>query len=356
MKSPGRAALSTMVVVTGSIVASAHLDEPSSGSPPGRYVTAPARLEAITRAQVWSPTNVASMDIKAGPPGVGAFAPGETVTCDYIDTKMRGKSPKFTCLLRPDDQLIVKYGRQNGEVYAEVAATRLLWALGFGANRVYPVGVVCRGCPERVQDTSVASIQRTMAGNDIETADVTGWAWPELDRVDPGAGGAPRAHRDALKLLAVFMQHTDSKPEQQRIVCLDKPGSTEGQTCAHPFMMMHDVGLTFGSANRFNRDNAGSVNLEGWSKRRIWKDSTGCVANLPKSMTGSLEHPGITEEGRKFLADLLQQLTDAQLGDLFSMARFAQRTEVKQDPGAVTMRWVEAFHRKRDDIVQRRCQ
>ena len=38
--------------------------------------------------------------------------------------------------------------------------------------------------------------------------------------VDPEFGGAPRAHRDAMKLLAVFLQHTDTKPEQQRIVCL----------------------------------------------------------------------------------------------------------------------------------------
>ena len=42
----------------------------------------------------------------------------------------------------------MKYGRYNGEVYAEVAATRLLWALGFPADRNYPVRVVCAGCSE----------------------------------------------------------------------------------------------------------------------------------------------------------------------------------------------------------------
>jgi hypothetical protein len=352
-------ALSIIAVVTASMVACAHLGMPSKASAPGRYVTAQVRLAAIRRAQVWSPTNVASMDVKAGAPGAGAFTAGETVTCDYLDKRMKGRSPKFACLLAPDDELKVKYGRHNGEVYAEVAATRLFWALGFGADRVYPVQVVCRGCPPALlRDASVASIQRKMAGKEIETSDGSGWAWPELDLVDPGAGGAPRAQRDALKLLAVFIQHTDSKPEQQHLLCVDKhEESTEDGTCAQPFMMVHDLGQTFGNANVFNRDSVGSVNLEKWSKMRTWADSTRCVANLPKSLTGSLENPPITEEGRKFLADLLEQLTDAQLHDLFDVARFPQRADVIQDPAAATLidRWVEAFKQKRDDIVHRSC-
>jgi hypothetical protein len=268
------------------------------------------------------------MDVKAGPPGAGAFTPGETVTCNYVDKRMKGRSPKFACLLGADDELKVKYGRHNGEVYAEVAATRLFWALGFGADRVYPVQVVCRGCPPPLQGSLVASIQRKMSGKDIETSDGSGWSWPELDLVDPELGGAPRAQRDALKLLAVFVQHTDSKPEQQRLVCVDKhEESADDGKCAQPFMMVHDVGQTFGSANAFNRDSVGSVNLEKWSKMRIWAGSRGCVTNLPKSMSGSLDNPPVTEEGRKFLGDLLEQLTDPQLHDLFEVARFPQRAD-----------------------------
>ena len=41
----------------------------------------------------------------------------------------------------------VKFGGGNGEVFGEVLATRLLWALGFSADRMYPVNVICRGCP-----------------------------------------------------------------------------------------------------------------------------------------------------------------------------------------------------------------
>jgi hypothetical protein len=107
--------------------------------------------------------------------------------------------------------------------------------------------------------------------------------------VDPEAGGAPRAQRDALKLLAVLVQHTDSKPEQQHLLCVDKndkekndknDASIDDGPCAQTFMMVHDLGQTFGHANAFNRNSVGSANLKEWSNVHIWANSTGCVANL----------------------------------------------------------------------------
>jgi hypothetical protein len=91
---------------------------------------------------------------------------------------------------------------------------------------MHPVRVVCRGCPANLAENSKsrpgqltfdpAAIEREAEGQILETEPRSGWAWSELDLVEETAGGAPRAQRDALKLLAVFLQHTDSKPEQQR--------------------------------------------------------------------------------------------------------------------------------------------
>ena len=175
--------------------------------------------------------------------------------------------------------------------------------------------------------------------------------------MDSGAGGAPPAQRDALKLLAVFIQHTDSKPEQQRLVCVDKhEKSSDGEPCAETIMMVHDLGQTFGSANMFNRDAVGSVNLSEWSNASIWKDPKRCVANLPQSQTGTLDNPVITEAGRKFLADLIAQLTDQQLRDLFDVARFPERMMPNGSTEGTTVDdWVAAFERKRDEIVNRTC-
>ena len=346
------------VLVSSSLGACAHL----GSAPKNPYASSGMRRAAIQRAQVWSPTDVPSMDFRTGLQGPGAFPPDVTVHCNYIDKKMGGRTPKFACVIPPDDELKVKYGKHNGEVYAEVVAARLFWALGFGAERMYPVRVLCKGCPPAiVHDTDIASIERKMPGVDIETRRIKGWAWPELDLVEPAAGGAPRAHRDALKLLATLVQHTDSKPEQQRLICLPTRRDHDGETkadasCVDPFMMVHDLGQTFGHANIFNRSSVGSVNLKEWASAPVWEDPARCIAYLPKSNSGSLESPRISEAGRQFLADLLTQLTDAQLHDLFEVARFPQRWDPADVGNAATIeQWVDAFKKKRDQIVNHQC-
>ena len=318
------------------------------------------RTDAIRRAQLWKQTDIPSTDLRAGPAGPDAFTPGQVIDCDYVDKPLNGKSPKFTCMLNAKDEVTVKYGRDNGEVFAEVAATRLLWALGFGADAEYPVIVNCHGCPEKFIGKPVrgkppilvdpATIERKMPGHAIEVKEDSGWDWAELDLIDEAAGGAPRAHRDALRLLAAVIQHTDSKPQQQRLLCPKTAGNPPADgVCAAPLMILNDVGLTFGHANAFNANAPGSVNFDEWSKTKVWADSKGCVAEIKKSITGTLDHPTISEAGRKFLADLLVQLTDQQLHDLFDVARFQLRSGHSIDE------WVDAFKHKRDEIVTRSC-
>jgi hypothetical protein len=184
-----------------------------------------------------------------------------------------------------------------------------------------------------------------------------GWSWNELDIVNAARGGAPREQVDALKLLAVFIQHTDSKPQQQRILCLE--GRSDRATeCRRPFLMISDVGLTFGRANLSNANAAGSVNLDAWKRVGVWKDSTRCVGNLPRSFTGTLDNPSISEEGRRFLARLLEALTDRQIRDLFEVARVSLRPRSPMDvrTGLATVEeWVAAFKSKRSEIGSRRC-
>lgn len=324
--------------------------------------TMDARDALIARAQVWQESSIARKDLYRGPQGSGAFTPGETITCTYKDEELGGASPKFACELPDGDDLKVKYGGTNGEVYGEVITSRLLWALGFGADRMYSVRVICRGCPpatggilrpngDRILDP--ANVERKLDGREVDG----GWAWSELDRVDPKKGGAPLAHRDALKLLAVLVQHTDSKADNQRLICAGEDDEDDGP-CRRPLMMMQDVGLTFGVANALNLQPRASVHLAEWSKLPVWRDGPGCVGNLEGSVRGTLERPEISEEGRRFLAGLLMQLSDAQLRDLFDAARVEFRP---RDPASGrsgfpdTMEWVEAFKAKRAEIAGRRC-
>jgi hypothetical protein len=190
-----------------------------------------------------------------------------------------------------------------------------------------------------------------MPGDEI--AEDEGWSWHELAFVDETSGGAPLAQRDALALLAAMIQHTDNKPEQQRLVCLDRIRGlqpAEDGSCRNPFMIIQDLGKTFGKATFANGDEKSAVNFDAWSSTRIWKDDEGCVAQLSKSFSGELEHPRIREAGRQFLSNLLQQLTDEQIHDMFDVARFTRR-----DPEHSIDDWVRVFKQKRDEIANRRC-
>src|SRR6185369_9120894 len=107
-----------------------------------------------------------------------------------------------------------------------------------------------------------------------------------------------------------------------RLVCLPGPPDDDG-TCRQPLMLVGDLGMTFGRANAFNRDSTGSVNLEKWASTPVWKDPAACIANLSKSMTGTLKDPHISEDGRQFLAGLLAQLSDQQIHGLLDAARIS---------------------------------
>jgi hypothetical protein len=326
-----------------------------------------ARSAVLARSQVWRRTNVARMNLKDGPRGAGAFPFGATVRCRYVDKHLGGMSPKFVCAIGEGDEVKVKFGAANGEVYGEVLATRLLWALGFGADRMYPVDVVCSGCPDTLAGVRVPSgglrfdpavVERRMAGREWPPDGKEGWAWNDLNVVNASLGGAPRAHRDALKLLAVFLQHTDSKPEQQRVLCQDRARSGARASCRRPFLMISDVGVTFGRANRMNANETGSVNLVAWRDTPVWKGDAGCTGNLPASFTGTLADPVISEEGRRFLADLLGRLSDRQLRDLFAAGRVQLRPRSPENPSsglATVEEWVAAFKAKRAQILERRC-
>jgi hypothetical protein len=342
-------------------VAVAIFANPSSsvtGSPEARET----RESLMARSRVWFATDIPSMDLKTGPSGPGSFTFREIVACTYVNKQLSGASPKFACRLPNGHELKVKYGGTNGEAYGEVAASRLLWALGFGADRMYSVRVICRGCPARVGGVlrrngdrilDPAAVERKIPGEVLSDD----WSWDELDDIDEAAGGARKAERDALKLLAVLLQHSDSKPEQQRVICVEGTMEANGR-CRVPMMMINDLGITFGRANAFNQQPTASVNLAGWADVPVWKDSDTCIGNLSGSVTGTLKNPVISEEGRRFLADLLLQLSDQQLRDMFEAARVHLRPRAPESGRSgfpPIDEWVAAFKEKRAQIVERRC-
>lgn len=216
---------------------------------------AAAQDAALRRAQVWSEpdTPIECARLGENPEGPEALALNRVVSCFFRPGSVSGSTPKFDCELESGVKVKVKYGRENAEVYADVIASRLLAALGFPADRMYVVDRVrCYGCPAdpfaglqcvndggsiegcfpnldetKYVEFDTAVIEQPLKGRRVETRLERGWKWEELDKSDPAAGGAPRAHVDALRLLAVFLNHWDNKAKNQRLLCLgeeDPPG------------------------------------------------------------------------------------------------------------------------------------
>jgi hypothetical protein len=356
--------------------------------------TATQRLEYIRKARVWEATDVSAKDLYNGPAGRLSFAVDEDVRCDFVPKPVSGWSKKFLCRLEDGTIVKVKYeeGGPYKEVFGEVLGTRLFWALGFYADRMLPVHVTCRGCPEHpyqfvdarkklpVDDKHViesfpadaklgtyrfdlAAIEEPIDAEKIEEKDKQGWAWKLLNQVDETQGGATRAEIDALKLLNAFVQNSDNKAIQNTLACpraaLDI-GNEGGVICRGPIMFVADLGSVFGKGGWFAHRSS-RVNYEGWKARHVWRDSTSCRARLTSLggpfRTSTLKDPVISEEGRALLAEQLAKLSDAQIADLFRAAR-VERLPQKLDDDAHEMRevtiddWVQLFKQKRSEITE----
>lgn len=331
----------------------------------GRMVSSEQRKDAIRRARVWRAVDTAALDTLNGPPGEGSYKLGQEVPCRYEERDplkpIGGHSPKFPCHDAAGARLKVKYGAGNPEVYGEVAATRLFWALGFPAERMYSVKIVCENCPvdpfvssaapRATRPFEPATIQKRLQGEELSETKDEGWTFEELDLVDEAAGGAPKAQVDALKLLAAMINHGDNTPNQQRLLC----SLEEDPDCKRPLMYVTDLGSTFGGRDFM-------TSYRHWSKKTsVWKDAARCTADL----TGSTDFrdPKIGEAGRKFLADLLGKLSERQVRDIFRGARFDVLSKSERPvPGpdgkarpVVIDDWVRLFLKKREQIQSARC-
>jgi hypothetical protein len=330
--------------------------------------------DALRRAQVWQEpdTPIEEAKLDRNPDGPHSFATDEVVECWFRPGGIAGSTPKFDCELAGGEVVKVKYGRSNAEVYTEIAATRLLAALGFPTDRMYAVQRVrCFGCPadpfpqlecvnnlkegatlescfpaldfNRLHDFDAAVIERPIKGRRIETDHARGWTWEELKFVDPVSGGASRAELDALRLMAVFLGHWDNKAKNQRLLCQGEKKGDEG--CDRPLAMIQDLGATFGPMK---------LDLARWSSTRIWADAPSCKVSMKKMPYGGSTFPDafISEDGRQFLASRLSRLTRKQIRALFEGARISDFPH-KRASARNLDNWVRAFQTKVRSIVDR---
>ena len=364
------------------------------------------RLQYLGSATIWTdPGDLTPAALLAGPPladgsGVEAALKGTPFPCTFAQAgkTMGGATKKFSCTTSTGKVIRVKYTEpsktSNREVFATVAAARLLWALGFTSHPVYPIALDCLDCPDDPTEGTGKKEKRSYLATyspmftdpalvDKDEAD-QGWKFGELDAAISAlpAGelrSRQRQHFDALQLVGVLLQHGDRKPEQQRLSChtalkadagsvrqvdgssafVENPGAT---ACASPVVSMQDLGATFGGAGKRTKGSTAKMNLDEWADKQVFKSSGSgaeCHGDLTVSMAagdGSMGDPRIGEAGRKFLFDRLQRLTDDHLKAIFGAARVQLMTKDDDDPRGSTIEgWVTAFKDKVRQIGARTC-
>jgi hypothetical protein len=363
------------------------------------YTHAAERARYLANAVIWrDPGPLTPDDIRRGPkaaiPDALVKAGDQPIECRYErpGTELGGKTPKFACRTADGKTVRVKYYGGDGgnrEVFAELAAGRTMWALGFDADPTFPAVISCLDCPEdpwhgsgsRQTRRYFVSYEPHYDGIIItSTKDIDqGWTFGELDNAINGLpAGALRArqkmHFDALTLLAVFLQHGDRKRSQQRLVCRGQIDITKGDVhdvesdikdisvpvlFEHPgeqaclgdsFVTIQDAGATLGGAGTFTKSSA-KIHLKSWSGKKIF--SGGCRGNMGVSGSAgsdAMGDPVISEAGRQFLATQFKRLTTEDVRAIFETAHVSEL----RDEGNVDG-WVAAFLDKVRQIDEAHC-
>lgn len=257
-----------------------------------------------------------------------------------------GKTEKFYCFATDDkgrkQRIKVKY--KSEEVFTEVATTRLLWKLGFAADTMQPVTVICNGCPQdpfplltsgngkdgwpsrdTEQRFTFATIEEKFDGEKINIENsagaevLEGFTYPELLKnlaTNPHLSDSEKDRREALAFINAFLYNLDTKAPNQRLACVKESNGV----CSKAVALAHDLGFAFGG----HPIAAKKLGLERWRTLGVWKNAGQCDASQYMNLAGidigiSIK---LSEGGRKEVDRLMGTLTTETLQALFATARF----------------------------------
>ena len=282
-----------------------------------------------------------------------------------------GTTPKFHCVVpgvTEENGKPVRYkvkphfkgqsaDKRNGEVYGEFLSSRFSKAVGFFADDEWVADVTCQDCEKSLTKPfqgapwspfqPAAGIELPLGqGIDVNCNHKSYGALDKSLKTLAENSGS-RAEIDAFKLWLAFIDHGDTKPDNQSFTCLKSQKSGNARVCesGQAVYYVSDMGSTFG----YSSASESKARLDNWRKKDPIKVSGDrCTANAK-----SVGDTRISEAGRKLLADNLQRLLDAEqqnhtITRLFEASRNAERDR----PAA---EWTAEFVRKARMIIDARC-
>lgn len=312
---------------------------------------------------------------RKGAPPVDANGFAMSINC-VADKKAKegtGTLPKFYCTVPgnvDENGEPVRYkvkvhfkgqskDKRNGEVQGEFLASRFSQAVGFFADDEWVADVTCQDCEKSLTKPfqgapftpyqPAAGIELSLKGKGLDVncngKDYAALA-PTLSKL--AKSGTPRAEIDAFKLWLAFIDHGDTKSQNQKFACLDAKKNPDGTRSCEPgkaVFYVSDMGSTFGYSSASEK----KATLALWKGKDPIKVSGGHCTTTAKSVGDS----SVSEEGRQLLAGNLQKLLDAETsnGTITKVFRASRNQERDRPPEE----WTAEFVRKARTIIDARC-
>jgi hypothetical protein len=245
---------------------------------------------------LWEPVDIKSRDLFRGPTSEGIVPALQKV--EFIGRQPGGNNLKFRLKDANGREWVAKVADES---QSEVAATRLLWAIGYKTEIDQIV--------HRMQIEKVGNYKNARFEARPETIKRgERWSWTS----NPHIG---TKEFDGLRLMMAFINNWDLKDENNIII------TENGKT----YMMVSDLGSSFGKLADKSKSRSGrSVNKpEHFAEAGFIKSVDGDVLVLDYRGIGEDYLKGIKVEHARWLADLLLQLSDKQISDAFRAANYS---------------------------------
>lgn len=245
---------------------------------------------------VWEQVEIPSRDTLRGPTSEGIAPALEKVK--LLGRQHGGNNLKYRVEDANGREWVVKVADES---QAEVAANRLLWAIGYRTeiDQIVP----------RINIDGIGSYKNARfeaRAKEIQRGDR--WSWAN----NPLAG---TKEFDGLRIMMAFVNNWDLKDENNVIL-------TEG---GRSYLVVSDVGSSFGKlADRSKSRSGRSVNKpEHFAEAGFIKGVDGGTIVFDYRGMGEDHLKGIKVENARWLADLLLQLSDKQIADAFRAAKYS---------------------------------
>jgi hypothetical protein len=245
---------------------------------------------------IWEPVDIKSRDLFRGPTSEGIVPALDKV--EFIGRQPGGNNLKYRMKDANGREWVVKIADES---QSEVAATRLLWAIGYRTE-----------IDQIVQRLNIDKVGRYKNARFEARPDTIKrgerWSWTS----NPYIG---TKEFDGLRLMMALINNWDLKDENNVVV------TENGKS----YMMVSDLGSSFGKLAHNSTSRAGrSVNKpEHFAEAGFIKSVDNGVLVLDYRGKGEDYLKGIKVENARWLADLLLQLSDKQISDAFRAANYS---------------------------------